>query len=179
MDIRAVTAWSLLGSHDWNRRVTRFIGHYETGVYDCRMGTPRPTLMAPVLKQLAEGKTPELPFLQPLGWWHRDSRFLDSVPKSEPSYEVEIGSSGTSPPLMIVGDDGPLTRLAVRACEVRGLHYVRCGKADRRSAMRGPGQCSTPVIAAMFARRQRKAERRRPPRSWRRVSAMILLWSRA
>ncbi len=128
MDICAVTAWSLLGSHDWNRMVTRFVGHYETGVYDCRTGTPRPTLMAPVLKQLAEGKTPDLPFLQSRGWWHRSSRFLDAIPGSEPSYEVEIGSSDASAPLMIVGDDGPLTRLAVRACEVRGLHYVRCGE---------------------------------------------------
>ena len=166
MDIRAVTAWSLLGSHDWNRMVTRFIGHYETGVYDCRTGTPRPTLMAPVLKQLAEGKTLDLPFLQSPGWWHRDSRFLDAVPKSEPSYEVEIGSSGASPPLMIVGDDGPLAHLAVRACEVRGLHYVRCGQEgeqaigdarpwavldarDRSNVCAAPTRCRAPSPASL------------------------------
>jgi dTDP-4-dehydrorhamnose reductase len=128
MDICAVTAWSLLGSHDWNRMVTRFIGHYETGVYDCRTGTPRPTLMAPVLTQLAAGTMPDLPFLDSPGWWRRESRFLDAAPNSDPSFEVEIGSSSGAAPLMIVGDEGPLTRLAVRACEVRGLHYVRCGQ---------------------------------------------------
>ena len=165
MDICAVTAWSLLGSHDWNRMVTRFIGHYETGVYDCRTGTPRPTLMAPVLKQLAEGTTPDLPFLQSPGWWHRNSRFLDAVPGREPSYEVEIGSSGAAP-LMIVGDDGPLTRLAVRACEVRGLHYVRCGEEgaeklgdarpwavldarDRSNVCASPVGCSAPSAASL------------------------------
>ncbi len=166
MNICAVTAWSLLGSHDWNRMVTRFIGHYETGVYDCRTGTPRPTLLAPVLKQLAEGTSPDLPFLQSPGWWRRDSRFLDAVPKSEPSYEVEIGSSDASAPLMIVGDDGPLTRLAVRACEVRGLHYVRCGEEaeaklgearpwavfdarDRSNVCAGPTPCSAPSAASL------------------------------
>ncbi|HEY7811530.1 MAG TPA: dTDP-4-dehydrorhamnose reductase [Allosphingosinicella sp.] len=127
VDICAVTAWSLLGSHDWNRMVTRFIGHYETGVYDCRTGTPRATLMEPVLRQLATGEMPDLPFLRSPGWWHRSSRFIDAIPGSEASFEVEIGSPGVSP-LMIVGDNGPLTRLAVRACEVRGLQYVRCGQ---------------------------------------------------
>jgi dTDP-4-dehydrorhamnose reductase len=131
VDIRAVTAWSLLGSHDWNRMVTRFIGHYETGVYDCRTGTPRATLMEPVLRQLAAGGMPDLPFLDSPGWWHRSSRFIDAIPGNEPSFEVEIGSEDVSP-LMIVGDDGPLTRLAVRACEVRGLHYVRCGGEGAR-----------------------------------------------
>ena len=50
VDVRAVTAWALLGSHDWNRMLTRFDGHYETGVFDVRSGTPRPTLLAGVLK---------------------------------------------------------------------------------------------------------------------------------
>ncbi|HEX8513438.1 MAG TPA: family 1 glycosylhydrolase [Allosphingosinicella sp.] len=165
MDIRAVTAWSLLGSHDWNRMVTRFIGHYETGVYDCRTGTPRPTLMAPVLKQLAEGGAPDLPFLDSPGWWHRSSRFLDAVPGSEPSFEVEIGASGRAP-LMIVGDEGPLSRLAIRACEVRGLPYVRCGEEaearlaearpwavldarDRSNVCMAPQSCNAPPAASL------------------------------
>jgi dTDP-4-dehydrorhamnose reductase len=50
VDVPAVTAWSLLGSHDWNRMVTRFIGHYEVGVYDVRSGTPRRPCWRPVLK---------------------------------------------------------------------------------------------------------------------------------
>jgi dTDP-4-dehydrorhamnose reductase len=126
VDICAVTAWSLLGSHDWNRMVTRFVGHYETGVYDCRTGTPRATLMASVLKDLAEGRALDLPFLGSPGWWRRDSRFHDSVPSPEPEYEVGAGSRAAATPLMILGDGGPLTQLVVRACEVRALHYVRC-----------------------------------------------------
>jgi dTDP-4-dehydrorhamnose reductase len=58
VDLRAVTAWSLLGSFDWNRMVTRFVGHYEPGVFDVRGGTPRPTLMVPVLRDLAPAASP-------------------------------------------------------------------------------------------------------------------------
>ncbi|HZY17876.1 MAG TPA: family 1 glycosylhydrolase [Ramlibacter sp.] len=126
MDLRAVTAWSLLGSYDWNRMVTRFIGHYEPGVFDVRGGQPRPTLMAPVLRDLAAGRKPDAPALDIPGWWHRESRFLDAPPAPGPCYERTLDEPGETP-LLLVGDDGPLTHLAVRACEVRGLPYVRCG----------------------------------------------------
>ncbi|MFN7143136.1 MAG: family 1 glycosylhydrolase, partial [Myxococcota bacterium] len=58
VDLRAVTAWALLGSYDWNRMVTRFVGHYEPGVFDVRGGEPRPTRLAAVLRQLAGGAPP-------------------------------------------------------------------------------------------------------------------------
>ncbi|HEY8356300.1 MAG TPA: family 1 glycosylhydrolase, partial [Ramlibacter sp.] len=38
VDLRAVAAWALLGSFDWNRMVTRSCGHYEPGVFDVRSG---------------------------------------------------------------------------------------------------------------------------------------------
>lgn len=124
MDLRAVTAWSLLGSYDWNRMVTRFAGHYEPGVFDVRGGTPRPTLMAPVLRALARGEDPPAPVLQVPGWWRRETRFLDAAP-AEPQFDrTGRGEAGV---LLVVGDDGPLTHLAVRACEARGLPYALCG----------------------------------------------------
>jgi dTDP-4-dehydrorhamnose reductase len=130
VDLAAVTAWSLLGSHDWNRMVTRFIGHYETGVFDCRTGTPRPTLLAPVLMDLAAGRKPSMPAISGPGWWRRESRLVRATPGGEPEYELPVGvRAGSAPaPLMIVGDGGGLSRLAVRACEARGLYYVRCGE---------------------------------------------------
>jgi len=42
VDVRAVTAWSLLGTYDWNCLVTRINGHYESGVFDLRSPQPRP-----------------------------------------------------------------------------------------------------------------------------------------
>jgi dTDP-4-dehydrorhamnose reductase len=130
MDLRAVTAWSLLGSFDWNRMVTRFAGHYEPGVFDVRSGQPRPTLMAPVLRDLAAGRAPKAPGLEVPGWWRRESRFLDAEPVAGPCFEWKGGEGS---PLLIVGDDGPITHLAVRACEVRGLPYARSGPALRDS----------------------------------------------
>jgi dTDP-4-dehydrorhamnose reductase len=125
MDLRAVTAWSLLGSYDWNRMVTRFAGHYEPGVFDVRGGEPRPTLLASVLRELAAGGEPQMPVLEPPGWWRRESRFLDAVP-SGPQFERSLAQAQAAPSsvLLIVGDDGPLTHLAVRACEIRGLQYT-------------------------------------------------------
>jgi dTDP-4-dehydrorhamnose reductase len=124
VDLVAVAAWSLIGSHDWNRMVTRFIGHYETGVFDVRGGTPRPTLMVKVLQDLAAGRKPDVPAIVGPGWWRRPSRLIRAIPGSEPSYEVEPRSDGPAP-LLIVGEDEDLTRLAVRACEARGLYYAR------------------------------------------------------
>jgi dTDP-4-dehydrorhamnose reductase len=121
MDLRAVTAWALLGSYDWNRMVTRFCGHYEPGVFDVRSGTPRPTLMARVLRRLAGGQPVHAPPLATPGWWQRARRGASKV-RYEMQPEDRLPDSPQ--PLLIVGDDGPLTHLAARACETRGLHYI-------------------------------------------------------
>ncbi|HZG65413.1 MAG TPA: family 1 glycosylhydrolase, partial [Herpetosiphonaceae bacterium] len=52
-DIRAVTAWSLLGAYDWDKLVTRADGCYEPGVYDLRGQQPRPTALATTIRELA------------------------------------------------------------------------------------------------------------------------------
>jgi dTDP-4-dehydrorhamnose reductase len=123
VDIPAVTAWALLGSYDWNRMVTRDFGHYEPGVFDVRGGTPRPTLMVPVLRALAAGQQPSHPVLDVPGWWTPQRRALQ-----------EQGGRLPGRPLVVVGDEGPLTRLVERACELRGLPSVRCG-SDLRACI--------------------------------------------
>ena len=134
VDLRAVTAWALLGSFDWNRMVTRFVGHYEPGVFDVRSGTPRPTRMASVLRDLADGREPQAPGLDVEGWWRRPSRYIDAPPPAGPCFERLPDAVGDAAPLLLVLDDGPLAHLAVRACEFRGLPYVRCGD-DLRAAI--------------------------------------------
>jgi dTDP-4-dehydrorhamnose reductase len=136
VDLCAVTAWSLLGSHDWNRMVTHFIGHYETGVYDVRTGEPRPTKLVSVLQDLAAGRRPDVPAIAGPGWWRRDSRLIRAAHKREPGYEVPLGQRGEQdrPPLLIVGHAEELTRLAVRACEMRGLTYARAA-GDAKAAI--------------------------------------------
>jgi dTDP-4-dehydrorhamnose reductase len=76
VDIRAVTAWSLLGAYDWDALVTRETGRYEPGVFDIRGGSPRPTAMAWLLRELAAGCRPEHPVLAQAGWWRRPERLL-------------------------------------------------------------------------------------------------------
>jgi dTDP-4-dehydrorhamnose reductase len=126
VDVRAVTAWALLGSHDWNRMLTRFDGNYEAGVFDVRGGAPRPTLMASVLRDLAAGQQPAVPVLHAPGKWRREGRCPQET-LAAPGYEVAARPrAGSAPaPLLIVDDDEPLSRLARLACEVRGLHYAR------------------------------------------------------
>lgn len=76
IDVRAVTAWALLGSYDWNSLLTRFAGHYEPGVYDMRGGSPRPTAISTLLQELGSGRRPSHPVLEMAGWWKRPSRIL-------------------------------------------------------------------------------------------------------
>ena len=127
VDICAVTAWSLLGSYDWNRMVTCQSGHYETGVYDVRTGTPRPTLLASVLKDLASGQVPALPGIPHQGWWRRESRLIHADHGRGPQFQVErdMVEGGAERPLLIVAGATDLATLAVRACEARGLPYAK------------------------------------------------------
>ena len=53
LDMRAVTAWSLLGNYNWPRLVTRDEGVYEAGVFDVRDGQRRPTPLADTVRALA------------------------------------------------------------------------------------------------------------------------------
>lgn len=100
-DVRAVTAWALLGSFDWHCLVTRDEGCYEPGVFDVRDGEARPTALAALVRQLAAGATPDLPGLHAPGWWRRPERLLyaeprarrrasDLSPGTEPFEQVEM-----------------------------------------------------------------------------------------
>jgi dTDP-4-dehydrorhamnose reductase len=132
-----VTAWSLLGSYDWNRMVTCQSGHYETGVYDVRTGTPRPTLLASVLKDLAAGRRPSVPGISAPGWWRRDARLIHRAQSLAPEWELDFSSAAEAEdqPLLIVGGSGDLAALAVRACETRALPYVRCTEERAEAAL--------------------------------------------
>lgn len=79
-DLRAVTAWSLLGAHDWHCLVTRDEGRYEPGAFDLRDDPPRPTELAKLIRALATGETPRHPALAEPGWWRRPERLLYPPP---------------------------------------------------------------------------------------------------
>ncbi|BAZ13704.1 dTDP-4-dehydrorhamnose reductase [Calothrix sp. NIES-4071] len=126
VDVRAITAWSLLGSYDWNSLLTRSTGHYESGVFDLRSQRPRPTAIAKLVQYLATGQKPNHPLLDTPGWWHRQERLLyPPVSCSDfDSRKMQIMREAKSlSPVIIVGATGTLGKAFARLCEQRGITY--------------------------------------------------------
>lgn len=131
VDVRAVTAWALLGMFDWNSLLTRCAGHYEVGVFDIRATQPRPTALAHMITDLAQGHAHDHPVLDTRGWWRRAER-LSYPPMSRtggPGIAMnEEKSFDNAPPqvprpLLITGATGTLGRAFARLCHARGLAH--------------------------------------------------------
>ena len=71
LDIKAITAWSLLGSFDWNSLLTENDQHYESGVFKLVDGRPQETALSHMIRQIAKTGTTDHPLLQQKGWWHK------------------------------------------------------------------------------------------------------------
>ena len=149
-DIRAVTAWSLLGAVDWNSLLTRTDGRYEPGVFDLRGGAPRRTALADVYAALAQGAEPQGIALGAPGWWRRDTRLTLGVRRRSPAARESVGRSAPAPldvpPLLITGATGTLGRALVRACESRAL---ACYATDRRLLRLGDVWRAGKVVRAL------------------------------
>ncbi|ALF54917.1 dTDP-4-dehydrorhamnose reductase [Nostoc piscinale CENA21] len=142
IDIRAITAWALLGSYDWNSLLTRAVGYYESGVFDLRSPHPRPTAIAKLVCDLATGHQPNHPLLNTPGWWHRSERLLypavSCINEGSTDWEIVSGKQ-TYPtpnfqlpthPLIIVGARGTLGKAFARLCEVRGITYCLLSRQE-------------------------------------------------
>ena len=130
VDVRAVTAWSLLGAYDWNTLVTKAEGHYEPGIFDLRSTNPsphpRPTALARMVSDLAAGRQPDHPVLDVPGWWHRPSRLLYpavSCQTQQPKSHSAMQNPKSVRPLAIVGATGTLGQAFARLCDLRGIPY--------------------------------------------------------
>jgi dTDP-4-dehydrorhamnose reductase len=132
-DVRAVTAWALLGAYNWRNLLTHDDGSYETGAFDVRGPAPRPTALARLLGEIgATGRTQDALALGN-GWWRRDIRLqfapaFRSVQSPDPRRRFRP-SAASSSPLLILGATGVLGQAFARSCEWRGLDYVL---TDRR-----------------------------------------------
>ncbi|MDQ2821341.1 MAG: sugar nucleotide-binding protein [Pseudomonadota bacterium] len=139
-DVRAVTAWALLGSFDWDSLVTRQNGHYESGAFDIRGGQVRPTAVAGLLQQFGSGKVTMHPAALGRGWWRRDTRYhgADSTParhsdivaSANPATAAIVAEAAPRPPLLISGATGTLGRAFARICTQRNLAYRLVGRAE-------------------------------------------------
>jgi dTDP-4-dehydrorhamnose reductase len=129
-DIRAVTAWSLLGATDWNSLLTRQDGFYEPGVFDIRAPAPRPTAMVGLLRDLAGSGHSDHPILDSPGWWHRHDRLqylpVQGCPPAHPSPPPSL--TGKRRSLIIIGARGTLGQAFARACVIRALPHHLLGR---------------------------------------------------
>ncbi len=133
-DLRAVTAWSLLGAFNWNSLLTREENHYESGAFDLRGPSPRPTAIAKMIASLARGDRFDHPALDAPGWWHRPTRLIHSPGDHEQVQSrnriSSIANKSKMPTsctkgraILITGGAGLLARGFARAAESRGLSY--------------------------------------------------------
>ncbi len=150
INIRAVTAWSLLGSYDWNSLVTRVDNFYEPGAFDVRSSQPRSTAIAAMLQSFTTGQEYNHPLLDLPGWWRRSRRLLyppvsyieeskrwsdsDTVTMSRtPEMRQVKGNHSvlpSTPPLLITGATGTLGQAFARLCEVRGIPYYLLSRQE-------------------------------------------------
>ncbi|QJD98907.1 sugar nucleotide-binding protein [Massilia forsythiae] len=135
VDVRAVTVWSLLGSFDWNSLVTQDRGYYEPGPFDVRAPEPRPTAVARMMRELADGAPLSHPVLRGQGWWRRPGRFL-CTPVATPAAVTSITADGhtlfgrAAAPILISGASGTLGRAFARICRARNLAYRLLSRHD-------------------------------------------------
>ena len=148
-DVRAVTAWSLLGAYDWNRLVTVDAGWYEPGVFDVRSAVPRETALGGMMKALAASGHFEHPLLHEKGWWRRPSRLhypeVGAQSSAGPPEPVTHAHHSLMPrPIIIVGGKGTLGRAFARLCAERG---IRCLALSRRELDIADGYAISRLLA--------------------------------
>ena len=73
-DVRAVTAWAMVGSVDWDSLLREQSGHAEAGAWNLVAGAAAPRPIAAALASLATSGTYDDPCLARPGWWRREDR---------------------------------------------------------------------------------------------------------
>jgi dTDP-4-dehydrorhamnose reductase len=123
VDLRAVTIWSMFGNVDWRFLLTQRNGFYDTGAFDARSGTPRPTVIAHAAKAYAKGETFDHPALDSPGWWRRPPRLYPW------SGSCKLPACGGRK-LLITGATGTLGNAFARVCEERALPFCLTARED-------------------------------------------------
>ena len=132
IDIKAVTAWSLLGAFDWNSLLTRDEMKYESGVFDIRNNVLRPTALAKLITSLTTSGTFDHPLINEKGWWHTtlaDSNYLSK--------------KSIAQCLLIIGKNGTLGRALQEICGQRNIPFVAISRSELD--IRNPGQIEQAV----------------------------------
>jgi dTDP-4-dehydrorhamnose reductase len=96
---------------------------YETGVFDTRGETLRPTAVARKAADLAHAGRHQHPVLSDPGWWRRRERFAYSPVGEERASASPPTRAPAGDPILITGASGTLGRAIGRACRERGLAH--------------------------------------------------------
>ena len=120
-EVRAVTAWAVLGTRDWTSLATRLEGHYEPGLFDVRAPRPRPTALATMARSLATTGKHDHPALGAPGWWRCADRVL--YPEHDELSQPRVEGSPPGRPILITGAAGTLGSAFARLCAARGLAF--------------------------------------------------------
>ncbi len=127
LNIKAVTAWALLGSYGWNRLLTSKKMDYEPGAFDVGSGFPRVTVLASVIKSLVSGQKYSHPLIEHKGWWHSDIRFI-----YENSFKAKtaLPDYDNSQPVLIIGKHGTLGKAFGKICGFRYINFKLLSRQD-------------------------------------------------
>ncbi len=127
LDVRAVTAWALLGAFDWDSLLTRATGRYEPGAFDIRGPAPRLTALGRLVGELAESGTTSSPVARADGWWERPVRFMYGHGRRA---RVVRATPRGERPILVTGGGGLLATAFDRITELRGLRAVPLSRAE-------------------------------------------------
>ncbi len=126
-DVRAVTAWALLGSFDWCSLLTKPVGKYEPGLFDVRSPEPRATALTKLVRSLAADAKYQHPVLQEEGWWNRPIAITYNLGDNKPLRQEKKKDAR---PLVIIGKTGTLGKALSRICGYRAIHHIDLGRDD-------------------------------------------------
>lgn len=127
-DIRAVTIWTLMGARGWSNLLTTASDDFESGVFDPRSHTLRPTGLAETITAIIHSRPLPSAISGP-GWWQREDRLKYApVQVARPVFRKTV--PGKSAPLLIAGVTGSLGQALVQAAKQRGLHVVTTSRDD-------------------------------------------------
>jgi dTDP-4-dehydrorhamnose reductase len=129
VDLRAVTAWALLGSYDWDSLLVHTRHYYEPGLLDLRSPEPRPTGLCNLISEITRTGGATHPILEGKGWWQRDDRWI----KQADFAKHLRGSTNATPvgrPVLITGASGTLGNAFAHICTSRGIAYRLVGRQE-------------------------------------------------
>jgi dTDP-4-dehydrorhamnose reductase len=112
--ILAITAWALLGSYGWDKLLTESGGTYESGVFDCSNGYPRPTILASMIRSYSHNFHFRHPALEHPGWWRRNRRITYGRHRCE--RKIDGG--------MTIAISGDHSAAVAEICSLRSLNVV-------------------------------------------------------